>query len=245
MRAYNIQINVGDLDHELMGLSDADRAAWLAGFQAGLHGKACPAGHGASQHAGNMFGYACYEKTKRFMDQAAANGAKSAASRRSKNGTAQPPKVVRQISEAPSRVVRENAEVTSNQKPVTINDKPETEPASHCDIFDRSGEPPATASPANMQACDAKFTSGDLLGKLKLIGARMTKANGNLDEWQTLIDKYGWKGVSDAAGQVGPADRWPNRVEQRLWDKENTCPYPPGSYQSMDWYMLKGIMPKC
>lgn len=119
------------------------------------------------------------------------------------------------------------------------------EQPSHCDIFDRSEEPLAAASPANLQACDAKFASGDLLAKLRRIGARMTKANANLTEWQDLIDKYGWKGVSDAAEQVGPADRWPDKVGQRLWDKENTCPHPPGSYQAMDWYVAKGKYAAC
>lgn len=236
-RAYNIQINVGDLDHELMGLSDAERAAWLAGFQAGLHGKGCPAGHGPSQHAGNMFGYACFERTKKFMEQAAANGVRSAAARKAKHGTAQPPKAVRRTAEGASKVVRENAEVTSNQKPETINHKRETAPASHCDLFDPPIEPPAQASAPHMAACDAKFASGDTLAGIRKFMGKLTKQNGNLPEWQSLVDEHGWDAVSDAARKVGPAERWPDKVAQVIFDRDK-CPHPPGTEAYQNWWAL-------
>lgn len=127
MRAYNIQVNVGDLDHELAGLSDQDVSAWARGFQLGLHGRSLPAGHGASAASGNNFGYECHQKTKKFMEQAAEGGRRSAAVRMAKSGTAQPPKGVRGNAEGTSKVVRVNAEVTSNQKPVTYNKKQETD----------------------------------------------------------------------------------------------------------------------
>lgn len=137
-RAYNIQVNVGDLDHELAGLSDQDLAAWTRGFLLGLHGRNLMPGHSCSADCGNAFGHACREKTEAFMAKAAEGGRNSAAARIAKRGTAQPPKGVRGNAEGAPKVLRENAEVTSNQKPVTINKKPESKD---------DGIPPGVSTP--------------------------------------------------------------------------------------------------
>ena len=117
-RAYNIQINVGDLDHELIGLNDHEAAAWVRGFQSGLHGKSCAEGHGASAQLGNSFGYACWERTRNFMARAAEYGRRSAVVRKDRYGTAQP-KVLRECVEGASKVLRPFPEVTINHQPVT------------------------------------------------------------------------------------------------------------------------------
>ena len=128
-RAFNIQINVGDLDHELICLSDADLASWVRGFQLGLHGKDFPMGGSSSMYCGHAFGFRSYERAKMFMEKSAAGGRVSAARREAKYGTSQPKP------EAPSEGSSEggsalgseaNPEQTINQKPETYNGKQET-----------------------------------------------------------------------------------------------------------------------
>lgn len=114
----------------------------------------------------------------------------------------------------------------------------EAPPASHCDIFDQTPREatPTLVSPT-MEACDAKFTHGDLLSQVKRIGGKLTKANGNLAEWEGIIAEHGLDAVSHAAKKVGPAERWPDRVAQAIWDKDK-CPHPPGTDAAMNWYAL-------
>lgn len=119
MRAYNIQVNVGDLDHDLMGKSQEELAEWVIGFQAGMHGLTVA-------KLGNSFGLACFDRAKDFMDRSVAGGRMSAEARRAKTGSAQPPKGVRENTEGASKGVRLFPEVTRNQKPETYNDKQET-----------------------------------------------------------------------------------------------------------------------
>lgn len=114
------------------------------------------------------------------------------------------------------------------------------EQPSHCDIFDnlpRSDEPMVPASASNIMACDAKFAHGDLLADLKRSMCKLTRQNGNLPEWQAMVDEHGWAAVSDAARKVGPAERWPDRVAQIIFDKDK-CPHPPGTDAAMNWYAL-------
>jgi hypothetical protein len=66
---------------------------------------------------------------------------------------------------------------------------------------------------------------------------KLTKANGNLPEWQAIIDEHGVQAVRDAAKRVGPAERWPDRVAQVIFDKDK-CPHPPGTDAAMNWYAL-------
>jgi len=120
-RPFKIQINVNDLGHELLGLSDADCASWLRGFHLGVNGKPLPAGHGASADCGHAFGTKAWQDTMDFMDRCKAAGEKSVAVRRAA-GSAQPPKGVRQSTEGCSKGVRQitepDTEQTSNHKPV-------------------------------------------------------------------------------------------------------------------------------
>lgn len=108
---------------------------------------------------------------------------------------------------------------------------------SHCDIFDRSNETPVAASPAHTQACDAKFTHGDTLAKVRSIMGRLNKANENLPIWQDIIDEHGWEAVRDAAKKVNPKDRWPEQVSGVIFDKDKN-PHPPGTDKAWDWEAL-------
>jgi len=220
-RAYNIQINVGDMDHELMGLSDQDIAAWVRGFQLGLHGKGCQPGHGASADCGNRFGYACYERTKTFMEKSAEGGRKSAESRRAKHGTAQPeakPKVVRESTEGGSMSLRVNAELTRNQKPETNNEQPETKK-------DKVANAPRF-SPPSVADVDAYCDQ-----------------NGYTIDCEAFVDFYeskGWK-VGNS-----PMKDWKAAV--RTWVKRDAakpkpaqvCPHPPGTEAAYNWWNMHG-----
>jgi hypothetical protein len=68
---------------------------------------------------------------------------------------------------------------------------------------------------------------------------KLTKVNGNLPQWQAIIDEHGWEAVRDAAKKVGPAERWPDRVAQVIFDKDK-CPHPPGTDAAMNWYVANG-----
>jgi hypothetical protein len=132
----------------------------------------------------------------------------------------------------------ESGENVSTSSPIP-NPIPSPERApSHCDIFDppTAADPPPLVS-ANMAACDAKFTHGDTLDKVRSIMGKLNKANANLSQWQDIIDEYGWEAVRDAARGVGPAERWPDRVAQVIFDKDK-CPHPPGTDAAMNWYAL-------
>jgi hypothetical protein len=122
------------------------------------------------------------------------------------------------------------------QHPTSNSQQPA--PASHCDIFDPpTASEPAQASSANMAACDAKFSHGDTLLRVKGFMGKLTKANGNLPEWQAIIEEHGWEAVRDAAKKVRPDERWPDKVAASIWDKDK-CPHPQGTDAAMNWYAL-------
>lgn len=237
-RTFFVRVNMDDMCAELDTLRPDQHAEWLAGFRAGCRGR-IPGGWDGPRLMGAEFGMSCWEEAEGYRAKQSECGKRSAAVRKQKFGTAIP----EGGSNHATKVVRRSSEPEPNpsniQHPTSNNEQPEaTAPASHCDIFDQTAREatPAPVSPT-MEACDAKFTHGDLLSQVKLIGGKLTKANGNLAEWEGIIAEHGWDAVSHAAKKVGPAERWPDRVAQAIWDKDK-CPHPPGTDAAMNWYAL-------
>lgn len=240
-RTFFVRVNMDDMCAELDTLRPDQHAEWLAGFRAGCRGR-IPDGWDGPRLMGAEFGMSCWEEAEGYRAKQSDKGKRSAEVRKAKSGSADPRANREPTVNRGSTVVRTAREPDVNpsniQHPTSNNEQPAaTAPASHCDIFDRSEEPLATASPANLQACDAKFTHGDLLSQVKRIGGKLTKANGNLAEWEGIIAEHGLDTVSHAAKKVGPAERWPDRVAQAIWDKDK-CPHPPGTDAAMNWYAL-------
>ena len=241
-RTFFIRLNVDDMCAELDTLRPDQHAEWMAGFRAGCRGR-IPPGWDGPRLMGAEFGLSCWDEAEGYRAKQSDKGKRSAQVRAAKSGTADPRANREPNVNHGSTTVRTACEPNVNpsniQHPTSNNEQPATPPTpSHCDVFDPpTASEPAQASPANINACDAKYASGVTLLRIKGIMGKLTKANGNLPEWQSLIDEHGWEAVSDAAKKVRPDERWPDRVAGAIWDKDK-CPHPPGTDAAMNWYAL-------
>jgi len=221
-RVYHIQIHVGDLDHALMAVPDTGKAAWLSGFQLGLHGiEACSMGN-IHMDGGNEFGLLCYLKTKGFLDAAAEGGRRSAEVRRKKNGTAQPPKGVRENTEGGSKGVRESAEVTYNLKPITLNLEQET-------------------ISRQVAVAPKRFTAPSVEDV-----TRYCEEHGytlDAEKFCLYYESNGWKvGKNPMKNWQAAVRTWVKNDQARTAEKGAQCPYPAGSYEAMDWWVLNSAV---
>lgn len=242
-RTFFVRVNMDDMCAELDTLRPDQHAEWLAGFRAGCRGR-IPGGWDGPRLMGAEFGMSCWEEAEGYRAKQSDKGKRSAESRRAKSGTADPRANREPDVNRGSTTVRTACEPGVNpsniQHPTSNNKQPSaTPPASHCDIFDRSEELPASPTGSHLAACDAKYAHGDILDGVRRFMGKLTKQNGNLPEWQALVDEHGWQVVSDAAKKVRPDERWPDKVAGAIWDKDK-CPYPEGTDKAWNWYVANG-----
>lgn len=90
-----------------------------------------------------------------------------------------------------------------------------------------------------MAKFDAAFAHGDVLSVVRGFMGKMTRDNGNLDQWRQLIEEHGAEALTTAAKKVRPDERWPDKVAAAIWNKDQlVCPYPAGTDKAMNWWAL-------
>lgn len=50
-----------------------------------------------------------------------------------------------------------------------------------------------------------------------LLGGKI-RHQADWDKWSSMVVSYGWKNVTTAASKIEPVKRWPDQVEQVIWD---------------------------
>lgn len=132
-RTWTVRVNLDDLGAEMLVLdSDAERGAWMTGFQVGAAGGPCRETWSDAKRRGWEFGSRSFAEAEKFRAKKAAAGQASADARRSRSGSAQPskPPQPRTPAEQCSSDVRGNIEYVSNQptansqQPTAKNEQP-------------------------------------------------------------------------------------------------------------------------
>lgn len=94
-REWWVKVNIDDLCHDLDRLeSTEERGQWLEGFRVGSRGHDPRDTWGAAKMLGYGFGMVCHDEAVIYRDKKVIAGQISADSRREKNGTAQPLKMI-------------------------------------------------------------------------------------------------------------------------------------------------------
>lgn len=121
-RTWTVRVNLDDLGAEMLALDDdAERGAWLTGFQVGAAGAPCRDSWSEARKRGWAFGQAAYIEAEEFRAKKAAAGEASASARRARTGSAQPSRLERRSNtvrtpfEQRSKPVREFPEHAPNQ----------------------------------------------------------------------------------------------------------------------------------
>jgi hypothetical protein len=117
-RTWTVRVNLDDLGAEMLALDDdAERGAWLAGFQVGASGAPFRETWSEAKRRGWDFGAAAFAEAEEFRAKKAAAGEASASARRAKTGSAQPVKPTgnRPPLEQSSNDVRTELEQTAEQ----------------------------------------------------------------------------------------------------------------------------------
>lgn len=94
-REWWVKVNIDDLCHDLDRLeSTEERGQWLEGFRVGSRGHDPRDTWGIVKMFGHAFGMVCHDEAVIYRDKKVIAGQISADSRREKNGTAQPLKMI-------------------------------------------------------------------------------------------------------------------------------------------------------
>ena len=94
-REWWVKVNIDDLCHDLDRLeSTEERGQWLEGFRVGSRGHDPRDTWGTAKMLGHAFGMVCHDEAVIYRDKKVIAGQISADSRREKNGTAQPLKMI-------------------------------------------------------------------------------------------------------------------------------------------------------
>lgn len=141
-RTWTVRVNLDDLGAQMLALDDdAERGAWLTGFQVGAAGAPCRDTWSDAKRRGWEFGVSSYNEAMEFRSKKAAAGEASANARRAKTGSAQPPRQDQNStgSERCSSGVRTNLEqdiehapnqpTANSQQPTTENEQQQSPPA--------------------------------------------------------------------------------------------------------------------